>query len=159
MFDNQSMVQNESLLNTLRSHKDLKIMFQIDKIGGYVSKEGDKNIFSFVDGIEKVYITTIYSYQDAIYKASDYGELFGDVEKNLDKLENESDDEYETRITEFINNNIDKEDVIVVEIKNENEASDGDMGMLGGLLGNMFGSIGNEQDETTLEVNDTEEGE
>ena len=113
---NQDVSKNRNLLNMLRSNGDLKIVFQIDKIGGYIS---ENQTISFVDGIDKVYKTTIYDYQDALYKADDYGELFEDVEKNIDKLENESDDDYDKRIKDFIEKNIDKEEVIIIEIKTD----------------------------------------
>ena len=120
---NQDVSKNRNLLNMLRSNGDLKIVFQIDKIGGYIS---ENQTISFVDGIDKVYKTTIYDYQDALYKADDYGELFEDVEKNIDKLENESDDDYDTRIKDFIEKNIDKE---------PNDVFNGFGDMIGNIIG------------------------
>ena len=49
---NQDVSKNRNLLNMLRSNGDLKIVFQIDKIGGYIS---ENQTISFVDGIDKVY--------------------------------------------------------------------------------------------------------
>ena len=133
---NQDVSKNRNLLNMLRSNGDLKIVFQIDKIGGYIS---ENQTISFVDGIDKVYKTTIYDYQDALYKADDYGELFEDVEKNIDKLENESDDDYDKRIKDFIEKNIDKEEVIIIEIKTDSQEPNDVFNGFGNMIGNIIG--------------------
>lgn len=133
---NQDVSKNRNLLNMLRSNGDLKIVFQIDKIGGYIS---ENQTISFVDGIDKVYKTTIYDYQDALYKADDYGELFEDVEKNIDKLENESDDDYDKRIKDFIEKNIDKEEVIIIEIKTDSQEPNDVFNGFGDMIGNIIG--------------------
>ena len=133
---NQDVLKNRNLLNMLRSNGDLKIVFQIDKIGGYIS---ENQTISFVDGIDKVYKTTIYDYQDALYKADDYGELFEDVEKNIDKLENESDDDYDKRIKDFIEKNIDKEEVIIIEIKTDSQEQNDVFNGFGNMIGNIIG--------------------
>ena len=133
---NQDVLKNRNLLNMLRSNGDLKIVFQIDKIGGYIS---ENQTISFVDGIDKVYKTTIYDYQDALYKADDYGELFEDVEKNIDKLENESDDDYDKRIKDFIEKNIDKEEVIIIEIKTDSQEQNDVFNGFGNIIGNIIG--------------------
>lgn len=133
---NQDVSKNRNLLNMLRSNGDLKIVFQIDKIGGYIS---ENQTISFVDGIDKVYKTTIYDYQDALYKADDYGELFEDVEKNIDKLENESDDDYDKRIKDFIEKNIDKEEVIIIEIKTDSPEPNDVFNGFGDMIGNIIG--------------------
>ena len=133
---NQDVSKNRNLLNMLRSNGDLKIVFQIDKIGGYIS---ENQTISFVDGIDKVYKTTIYDYQDALYKADDYGELFEDVEKNIDKLENESDDDYDKRIKDFIEKNIDKEEVIIIEIKTDSQEPNDVFSGFGNMIGNIIG--------------------
>ena len=133
---NQDVLKNRNLLNMLRSNGDLKIVFQIDKIGGYIS---ENQTISFVDGIDKVYKTTIYDYQDALYKADDYGELFEDVEKNIDKLENESDDDYDKRIKDFIEKNIDKEEVIIIEIKTDSQEPNDVFNGFGDMIGNIIG--------------------
>ena len=133
---NQDVSKNRNLLNMLRSNGDLKIVFQIDKIGGYIS---ENQTISFVDGIDKVYKTTIYDYQDALYKADDYGELFEDVEKNIDKLENESDDDYDKRIKDFIEKNIDKEEVIIIEIKTDSQEPNDVFSGFGNIIGNIIG--------------------
>ena len=133
---NQDVLKNRDLLNMLRSNGDLKIVFQIDKIGGYIS---ENQTISFVDGIDKVYKTTIYDYQDALYKADDYGELFEDVEKNIDKLENESDDDYDKRIKDFIEKNIDKEEVIIIEIKTDSQEPKDVFNGFGDMIGNIIG--------------------
>ena len=133
---NQDVSKNRNLLNMLRSNGDLKIVFQIDKIGGYIS---ENQTISFVDGIDKVYKTTIYDYQDALYKADDYGELFEDVEKNIDKLENESDDDYDKRIKDFIEKNIDKEEVIIIEIKTASQEQNDVFNGFGNMIGNIIG--------------------
>lgn len=133
---NQDVSKNRDLLNMLRSNGDLKIVFQIDKIGGYIS---ENQTISFVDGIDKVYKTTIYDYQDALYKADDYGELFEDVEKNIDKLENESDDDYDKRIKDFIEKNIDKEEVIIIEIKTDSQEPNDVFNGFGDMIGNIIG--------------------
>lgn len=134
---NQDVSKNRNLLNMLRSNGDLKIVFQIDKIGGYIS---ENQTISFVDGIDKVYKTTIYDYQDALYKADDYGELFEDVEKNIDKLENESDDDYDKRIKDFIEKNIDKEEVIIIEIKTDSQEPNDVFNGFGDMIGNIIGN-------------------
>lgn len=134
---NQDVSKNRNLLNMLRSNGDLKIVFQIDKIGGYIS---ENQTISFVDGIDKVYKTTIYDYQDALYKADDYGELFEDVEKNIDKLENESDDDYDKRIKDFIEKNIDKEEVIIIEIKTDSQEQNDVFNGFGDMIGNIIGN-------------------
>ena len=134
---NQDVSKNRDLLNMLRSNGDLKIVFQIDKIGGYIS---ENQTISFVDGIDKVYKTTIYDYQDALYKADDYGELFEDVEKNIDKLENESDDDYDKRIKDFIEKNIDKEEVIIIEIKTDSQEPNDVFNGFGDMIGNIIGN-------------------
>ena len=133
---NQDVLKNRNLLNMLRSNGDLKIVFQIDKIGGYIS---ENQTISFVDGIDKVYKTTIYDYQDALYKADDYGELFEDVEKNIDKLENESDDDYDKRIKDFIEKNIDKEEVIIIEITTDSQEPNDVFNGFGNIIGNIIG--------------------
>lgn len=133
---NQDVSKNRNLLNMLRSNGDLKIVFQIDKIGGYIS---ENQTISFVDGIDKVYKTIIYDYQDALYKADDYGELFEDVEKNIDKLENESDDDYDKRIKDFIEKNIDKEEVIIIEIKTDSQEPNDVFNGFGDMIGNIIG--------------------
>lgn len=133
---NQDVSKNRNLLNMLRGNGDLKIVFQIDKIGGYIS---ENQTISFVDGIDKVYKTTIYDYQDALYKADDYGELFEDVEKNIDKLENESDDDYDKRIKDFIEKNIDKEEVIIIEIKTDSQEPNDVFNGFGDMIGNIIG--------------------
>lgn len=134
---NQDVSKNRNLLNMLRGNGDLKIVFQIDKIGGYIS---ENQTISFVDGIDKVYKTTIYDYQDALYKADDYGELFEDVEKNIDKLENESDDDYDKRIKDFIEKNIDKEEVIIIEIKTDSQEPNDVFNGFGDMIGNIIGN-------------------
>lgn len=133
---NQDISKNRNLLNMLRSNGDLKIVFQIDKIGGYIS---ENQTISFVDGIDKVYKTTIYDYQDALYKADDYGELFEDVEKNIIRLENESDDDYDKRIKDFIEKNIDKEEVIIIEIKTDSQEPNDVFNGFGDMIGNIIG--------------------
>lgn len=155
---NQDVSKNKNLLNMLRSNGDLKIVFQIDKIGGYIS---ENQTISFVDGIDKVYKTIIYDYQDALYKADDYGELFEDVEKNITRLENESDDDYDKRIKDFIENNIDKEEVIIIEIKTDSPEQDNNLGMFGGLFDGFGNMIGNVVEENNSEenINTNEEGE